>query len=223
MSVPHSFTAEDSEMLDGNLASDFAMASQISTLQDQIDLLMSALNAVESNVSSNTASIGSNSSTIGANSATIVTNMNDIGVVEGKTQYISVSGTEMVITGANLNIVSGAGETSATVNGLGNLIVGYNEQSNGRNTRTSSHNLIVGTEHSYSSFGGLVAGNANTISGDYSSVSGGSFNEASGFASSVSAGGFNTTSSDFASVSGGDNHEADGSFDWRAGFLFEDL
>jgi hypothetical protein len=56
---------------------------------------------------------------------------------------------EVVITGANLRIVNGLGATR-TANGLGNLIVGYNEEriaSSFRpptNMRTGSHNVVGG-------------------------------------------------------------------------------
>ncbi|HCG28775.1 MAG TPA: hypothetical protein DEU95_03285, partial [Chloroflexi bacterium] len=75
-----------------------------------------------------------------------------------------------LFSGCNVQIINGQGST-ATVNGKGNLIVGYNED-NG-DTRTGSHNVVVGSSHTYSSYGGLVAGYDNIISGDYASVSGG--------------------------------------------------
>ena len=106
---------------------------------------------------------------------------------------------EIVITGANLRIVNGLGQTDCGTekgplpncpNGLGNLIVGYNESRIGEaNDRTGSHNVVVGMGHNFSRFGGLVVGQFNTISGDFASVSGGAFNTASGIASSVSGGG----------------------------------
>jgi hypothetical protein len=43
-----------------------------------------------------------------------------------KLEYVSGGSNEVVITGANLRIVNGLG-TKDTTNGLGNLIVGYNE------------------------------------------------------------------------------------------------
>jgi hypothetical protein len=79
---------------------------------------------------------------------------------------------EVVITGANLRIVNGLGNTRTT-NGLGNLIVGYNEPRAGGNEETGSHNIIVGWQHSFTSFGGLVAGAQNDITGDFASVTGG--------------------------------------------------
>jgi hypothetical protein len=66
---------------------------------------------------------------------------------------------EVVISGANLRIVNGLGSTETT-NGLGNLIVGYNELRNipdFPDVRTGSHNVVVGELNNFSSFGGLVA------------------------------------------------------------------
>ena len=47
--------------------------------------------------------------------------------LEYKLEYVSGGPNEVVITGANLRIVNGLGTTDTT-NGLGNLIVGYNEE-----------------------------------------------------------------------------------------------
>ena len=79
-----------------------------------------------------------------------------VAALEAKTRFISTVGTEMSITGANLHILNGTGQTETT-NGLGNLIVGYNElRETGKNPRTGSHNLIVGNRNDYLSFGGVV-------------------------------------------------------------------
>ncbi|MCP4136918.1 MAG: hypothetical protein GY754_38460 [bacterium] len=106
-------------------------------------------------------------------------------------------------SGINVQIVSGSGSTDGTVNGLGNLIVGYNETRSLESNKSGSHNIIVGRWHNYSSYGGLVVGNYNTISGTYSSVCGGTENTASGQDSSVSGGAYNTASGYWSSVSGG--------------------
>ncbi len=45
------------------------------------------------------------------------------------------------VEGANLQVVSGPGATSGTVNGTGNLVVGYDE---GTGSQTGSHNLPAG-------------------------------------------------------------------------------
>ena len=125
-------------------------------------------------------------------------------------------------TGVNVQIVNGLGATNGfpddsasvdpaqtTTNGLGNLIVGYNELI-GPGDRTGSHNMVVGVGHSYSSLGGLVVGFENTISGHYSSVTGGRSNEASGELSSVSGGEGNVARGARSSVGGGGRNEARG-------------
>jgi hypothetical protein len=114
------------------------------------------------------------------------------------------------LSGVNVQIVDGSGNTSGTVNGLGNLIVGYNELRGSGNVRTGSHNIVVGTYQNYSSYGGLVAGYRNTVSAGYASVSGGADNTANGSNASVSGGLNNTASAYCGSVSGGDNNIASG-------------
>lgn len=102
-------------------------------------------------------------------------------------------GPHVLFTGANVHIRSGSEATDdgGDLTGLGNLVVGYNEPPDNE-ARIGSHNLVIGREHRYSSFGGLVAGFRNTISGEEASVSGGTLNEASGNAASVSGGRNNT-------------------------------
>jgi hypothetical protein len=136
-----------------------------------------------------------------------------LAALEYKLQYITGGVNEVVITGANLRIVNGLDNTETT-NGLGNLIVGYNEPRNNPalppDKRTGSHNVVVGAQNNFSSFGGLVIGQFNEISGDFASVSGGLNNTASGRFSSVSGGASNTASNFFSSVSGGINNTASG-------------
>src|SRR5262249_59496226 len=76
----------------------------------------------------------------------------------------------VVLTGANLHIRNGLGATNGNpgtpnpedatvtaVNGLGNLIVGYDEKPYWA-VRTGSHNILVGYAPSYSSNRGGVGG-----------------------------------------------------------------
>ena len=117
---------------------------------------------------------------------------------------------EVVITGANLRIVNGLRGTT-TANGVGNLLLGYNEpRHDGDNERTGSHNVVVGLGHNFSSFGGLVVGRHNAIRGAFASVSGGFDNTASGENASVNGGIFNRASGPSASVSGGFDNTASG-------------
>lgn len=148
-----------------------------------------------------------------------------LGTLSQLAAAVTVSGGTVRFDGVNLQITNGSGSTDGSPNTLGNLILGYNENDNGA-TRTGSHNLVVGINHEYTSYSGVVAGEANTISGvsasviggsendasgAYSSVSGGKFNEASGNNASVAGGWANDASGDHANVSGGSQNEARGS------------
>jgi hypothetical protein len=138
-----------------------------------------------------------------------------VSAIERKLTHVtSVTGAgglpEIVITGANLRLVNGLRGT-ATTNGLGNLLVGYNEPREGENVRTGSHNVVVGQGHNFSSFGGLVVGRQNDIRGAFAAVSGGFDNTASGESAAVCGGIFNRASGNSAAVSGGFDNTADGS------------
>jgi len=100
--------------------------------------------------------------------------------LEAKLACMNKDGDNVVFEKCNVYIRSGSGETDGTVNGLGNLIIGYNETSSENIKRTGSHNLVIGPEHAYASFGGLVAGRENTLSAPYASIAGGRLNTASG-------------------------------------------
>ena len=109
-------------------------------------------------------------------------------------------------SGVNVQIVNGEGETTTT-NGEGNLVIGYNELPR---EQTGSHNLILGDEQAFTSYGGILGGKDNTISGPYASVTGGLDSVASGPFSSVSGGFAATASGESAWVSGGEGNTASG-------------
>ncbi len=136
-----------------------------------------------------------------------------------------LAGPHMIIGGVNVHIrhsLASSGQTYGTSStGLGNLVIGWNEDSGGNinaNDRLGSHNLIIGGDHKYTNSGCFLAGRHNTASGTASSVSGGGSavpeegNEASGDYASVSGGSDNTASGPRASVSGGWNNTASGWF-----------
>ena len=147
---------------------------------------------------------------------------NRLTAVETKTRFVTVSGGEMFVTGTNLHIRSGSGATNGNpadpfsttttaVNGLGNLIVGYNEVfATFGNERTGSHNIVIGTGHEYTSFGGVVAGFYNSISAPYATVTGGNNNYASGLYTTVTGGATNNASGYCATVTGGNENTAFG-------------
>ena len=96
-------------------------------------------------------------------------------------------GNDVIFEGCNIHVRSGTGRTDGAVNGLGNLVVGYNEPGISSPPRTGSHNLVVGRFHSYSSYGGLVVGRANAVTAPFAATSGFA-NKARGFAATVSGG-----------------------------------
>jgi len=121
-----------------------------------------------------------------------------------------LTGPHVIFAGANFHIRSGSGSTEDHT-GLGNLLIGYDEDFDEPTidaNRTGSHNVIIGVGHQFTASAGFVAGLHNTISGQFSSVSGGRQNTASGEGASVSGGLRNTASGVRASVSGGDSNTA---------------
>jgi len=132
---------------------------------------------------------------------------------------VGVSGPNIIFSGANIHILSGSGATDdgGKSLGLGNLIIGYDEDPSSLHRdplnpgdRGGSHNLVIGRGHRFTqaAFGGFVAGEINTISNPGSSVSGGASNTASGPVSSVGGGRSNTASGPVSSVSGGGGNTA---------------
>lgn len=144
-----------------------------------------------------------------------------------------------VFRGINVQIVNGTGETQA-VNGLGNLIVGYNRASEGnfvcslgvaaseaeclagggvwaRSHKNGSHNIVGGDFNNYSSWGGLVLGVENTLGAPYASVLNGARNRAGGNFSTITGGSYNTATGIYSSVSAGFDNHANGAFSGVSG------
>jgi hypothetical protein len=112
---------------------------------------------------------------------------------------IGVIGPNITFKGANIHIVSGSGATDDVGNytGLGNLIIGYDEDPSGTilgnqltgpqtpvmlqpGDRRGCHNLIIGKWNRFltTSYGGIVAGEENTITGEGTMAIGGTLNVA---------------------------------------------
>jgi hypothetical protein len=194
---------------------------QIAALQAQVNSLQTANADLQAQVSSLQASL----MTLQHNSVLALNNV----------LSYNASTKAATFTGANVFIVNGQG-TTASANGVGNLVVGYNEPPNpppvffctdgqfldqascvaagdvwGNTQRLlGSHNVVVGKGHSFTRFGGLVVGNTSVINRDFASVSGGEFNIASGISSSVSGGQGNAATGQSSSISGGLGNVATG-------------
>ena len=107
----------------------------------------------------------------------------------------------VLFKGVNVQVVSGTG-IETTLNGLGNLIVGYADNSGG-GPRTGSNNLITGDNGVWTSYGGLLAGDFNQIHGPFDSVPGGRSSTAAGFDTTVAGGAGNLASGFAATANGG--------------------
>lgn len=143
-----------------------------------------------------------------------------------------------VFSGVNLQITDGRGVTGvgwSDVNGLGNLIIGYDEAradtatpecSEGRyanfldcttngavwaaSHKNGSHNLIIDPSHNYSQFGSMVTGAGNTISEPYSAALGASAGVAGNHGAIVVGGALNQAREEFSVVVGGQQNLATG-------------
>ena len=127
-------------------------------------------------------------------------------------QGVSRDGDTLLFSGMNVQIVNGSGSTR-NLNGLGNLIIGYNAQIRQPDPpaqRSGSHNIVVGDQHEFLSDSGIVAGELNKISNRAASVLAGLANSAEGFGAAVLGGSNNHATGDDATVSGGGRNTASG-------------
>ncbi len=216
-------------------------SNDLATLQATVSALQNTITSLQADLTTANNTIASLQSDLASVQANSVLDLDGMLVYAEGTNGIPIAR----FTGVNVQVVNGADQT--TVNGRGNLIVGYDEEylrpsdfcsdgaynnqtdcvNNGAywtNTfKSGSHNIVVGSGHSYSQYGGVVFGYRNVINRRYAVVSGGRYNTASGGYSSVSGGSSNTASGTDSSVSGGGGREATGVTDWRAGSLFENF
>jgi FtsZ-binding cell division protein ZapB len=190
-----------------------SLQATVSALESQIDTLQASNTTLQNEIKSlktSNATLQSQLTAVQSNHALLLGSF----VSVDPNPEIGVVGPNITFSGANIHIVSGSGMTNDNLapTGLGNLIIGYDEDPvlfnrSPLNTgdRGGSHNLVIGSGHRFTkaAFGGLLAGELNTISNLGASVSGGLDNIASGFFASVSGGLKNTAIGEGASVSGG--------------------
>jgi hypothetical protein len=209
-----------------------AVDNQISTLQAQIVTLQKTVTSLQNTINAQATIISSLESTVSAIQS-------DYASWKAIFAGVTRDGNTLTFSRMNLQVVSGSNATYGTTNGLGNLIIGYNERrGDGKDNTTGSHNLVLGTQNNYSSYGGIVTGywneiglcalaggENNTASGNFSSVltgvnntasasgaivSGGNQNTASGVSSSILGGQYNTASGNYSSVAGGGGTDSNG-------------
>lgn len=133
-----------------------------------------------------------------------------ISALEGKTRDMtrtSINGYQsLVFEGVNVHVRNGIGNTESK-DGTGNLVLGYGE-TDSDDTQNGSHNLVVGMNHTYTSYGGVVAGKDNKATGSYASLIGSKSSRVSGSFAAVCGGDLNIASGKYASVTGGSDNEA---------------
>lgn len=130
-----------------------------------------------------------------------------------------VTGPHAIFERVNLHVRNGTGVTRFNNgNGLGNLIIGYNEEP-GLNygllqpgERSGYHNLIIGVENRFlaNANSGIVQGEGNTIGNANASAIGGDGNKALADSSAVFGGGHNIANGPEAVTVGGWENVADG-------------
>lgn len=176
-----------------------SLQDQVRTLKDEVTTLQGQVSTLQGNDATLQGQVSTLQGDDSSTSGRVSTLEGQVGTLNTTFSGVSRTGSTLLFSGMNLQIESGSGATDARTNGLGNLIIGYNENPG---AQTGSHNLILGNQQSFTSYGGIIAGQENTVSGPYSDAFG-LHNTASGNASSVSGGEENTAASDESSISGG--------------------
>ncbi len=105
-------------------------------------------------------------------------------------------------SGVNVQVLSGAGSTNAAVNGEGNLVIGYDENSESHE-QTGSNDLVLGEEQTFTSYAGVVGGNHNTLSAPFATILAGRENEVAAESGSIAGGKANVVSAEYATITGG--------------------
>jgi uncharacterized coiled-coil protein SlyX len=209
-----------------------SLAADVATLQSDVDALQTDVGTLQTDVAALQTDVGTLQTDVGTLQTDVAALQTDVAALQTLTASMSletVDGQPVVrFTRVNVQIVDGSGNT-AGANSLGNLIIGYNAR-NRSNTgddqeplppdertrelwldlRSGSHNLIVGDNHTYSSWGGFVAGANNRITGTSATVVAGTGNAATSH-NSVTVGGFDNDANGNASVIvGGRGNESTG-------------
>ncbi len=214
-------SAKNADKLEGKTVADIKSeldAEKFNSILNRLDqleadnaTLTTQLNNLQNSVQANTSNITSNHNAITDPNSSInlrLTNLDTrAAALETKTADMSIvhltyegqSYKTVRFSHVNVQIVNGTGATDTSTDGnftvgtgLGNLIIGYNEEADNTtvypSNRTGYHNLIVGSVNNYTSYGSVIFGKANTVESKYSTVTGGYGNKAAKPFSSISGG-----------------------------------
>jgi hypothetical protein len=182
VTVPNNFSANTPAVAAEVNANFSAVATEINDNADMIAQLQTMVAALQTRLAAAEANVKTLQDTVARLDATAlearVTAIENNSVLAlNNVLYFDPAapqGPAMIVEGANLQLLNGNGATN-TVNGLGNLIIGYNEEPQNMlpGDRAGSHNLVIGRQHRYTSYAGLVAGFNNSLRGPEATISGG--------------------------------------------------
>ena len=141
--------------------------------------------------------------------------MSEMETIPGLADYVSVDDTTntVLFSGANVQVVNGAGASMVddNLNGLGNLIIGYNvarftwSAEEVESQRTGAHNLVMGPYNAYTNHYGIVHGFWNEAQGRYAVTVAGQHNEVNGEGAVAIAGDSNIVDGEGSAAVGGDD------------------
>ena len=124
----------------------------LATLQQQVDQLTTAVKGLDEALARTRAELAS------AREELAKVQANSVLGLDGVLSIKAVAGRDTaVFEGVNVQLTNGTGMTGA-LNGLGNLVIGYDVDSSGLADRFGSHNIVLGDEQSYPDTGDVVTG-----------------------------------------------------------------
>jgi hypothetical protein len=218
------------------------LAAQIEALRGQVTTLTQANSNLQGQLDSLNANLGVVQATAQAaqsRAATVATDLaavqaNSVLALDGILAYDAAAQTAR-FSGVDVQVINGQGPN--TINGRGNLIVGYNQPRTGaaicskgdydsptgvactanggifaQSHKSGSHNLVVGEGHAYSDYGGVLFGQNNAVTHVGGAALGGDSNVVRGPLSSVTGGMANEAGGRGAVVSAGAGNRASGSY-----------
>jgi hypothetical protein len=185
------YNAAGTVNVDVDIQGYYAPSAEVAELQSQVSTLSGQLTALKTKQASDEASVAALTS-----------------LLSGVSRVTLDSQPTLRFSGMNIQIVDGAGTQSA-VNGKGNLIVGYDDNTFSL-PRTGSHNIITGDDNGWTSDGGLISGEANEVDGPESAITGGTLNTANGRHTSITGGRGNIAHGENSALIGGFGNTANG-------------
>ena len=165
------------------------LSSTVATQGQQITSLQSQNATMATTIATQSSQLADQANKISSLQTKVLADESLLGIVVQRTKYMFVQGKETVFCGTNLHIWKDNSQLEG-VNGLGNLIVGYNHaRTDGSvNYHDGSHNIIFGDEANYRSQHCLLGGYQNGASGNYAAAISGKANAARGDYSVVASG-----------------------------------